>query len=292
MIAQPLPAGFARFDAESRRMIVARVGVAPAWLELMRRPMDELRARPDARAAGGGRAGPLHLPLSGSDRRAFVRPYAHGGWLGRARGTTFPDPARALSELAVSARAEALELPTAPLEGVTGTRRGDGRWELEAWSGWNPNATNLTVCLPVVAAAPEVRRALLAAAGAALRRCHDAGLRHADLNARNVIAERAPDAWHVRIIDLDRAVLGAPLTADERLAQLRRLYRSLAKEGLLHGAVTEADCATLAEGCAGPLDAARLEAWLTGCRRETARHAWAWRIGGWFRRRAAGRRRP
>lgn len=285
MNAQPLPPGFERRDPASHRFVVARTGAGEGWLNLMRHPFGELAARPDARPAGGGRAAPLHLPLPDSDRRVFVRPYAHGGWLGPAQGRLFADPARALAELGLSARAESLSLPVVPLEGVTATRRAERRWELEAWSWWNPNAANLSVCLPVVAAAGDARRALLTAAAGALRRCHDAGLRHADLNARNVIAERRPDAWHVRLVDLDRSVLGPPLTGPERLAQLRRLYRSMVKEGLLGPVVPGEEFATLVRACAGPLDDGALAAFLTGCRRETARHAWVWRMTRLFRRR-------
>lgn len=278
MTAQPLPGGFERRDPAGERLVVARLGAEPGWLELMRHPFAELAARSDARPAGGGRAAPLHLPLPGSARRVFVRPYAHGGWLGPLRGRGFSGPERALAELAVSARAEGLGLPVVALEGVTGTRRADGRWELEAWSWWNPNAANLTVCLPVVAGAGDVRQALLAAAAAALRRCHDAGLTHADLNARNLIAERSPDAWHVRVVDLDRAGFGPPLPPAARLAQLRRLYRSLVKEGLLDAVIPGTEFADLARDCAGPLDDGQLAGFLAACRRETARHAWLWRL--------------
>jgi len=66
------------------------------------------------------------------------------------------------------------------------------------------------------------------AVGQAVRRLHDAGIWHADLNAHNVLLDAQSRAW---IIDFDRAVRRAP--GPWTGGNLDRLHRSLAK---VHGA--------------------------------------------------------
>ncbi len=84
----------------------------------------------------------------------------------------------------------------------------------------------LTVAIPdvrtlaSVCASGTVAGALAMAVGAAVRRLHDEGVWHADLNAHNVLIDSADHVW---IIDFDRARLrrqGA--WAAENLTRLRR----------------------------------------------------------------------
>lgn len=62
------------------------------------------------------------------------------------------------------------------------------------------------------------------AVGRCLRRFHDAGVQHADLNAHNVMLGEAGEVW---LLDFDRGRLRAPGPWRERV--LERLARSLAK---------------------------------------------------------------
>jgi 3-deoxy-D-manno-octulosonic acid kinase len=283
-----IPAGYAAREVRNH-LIVARPDVEQELGRYFTLAFEELAALPGAQRVAGGRAGPVHFQPEGVPGRIFVRPYAHGGLLGGARGLAFPDPSRALRELSVTARAGAAGLPVPPLLAVTATRTGPRTWTLCAWSRWLPNATSLSLALPGLAAAPASRAQLFLALADAIRRCHDAGLVHADLNARNLLVERAPDAWLIRVIDLDRAAFTAPLAPEARLAQLARLYRSLAKEGLLPGAVTPEDYGAFARAATGgALTPERTGAFLAGCARAVRRHALLWRLGAAWRR-ARGR---
>lgn len=273
-----LPPGFSAFT------VGGRTGAVQADLEsvmrtLMILPFSQLAGMPDARRIAAGRAGPVTLSIPESTDRVLIRPYAHGGILGGLGGRIFKDPRRAWEELAVSHQARHLDLPVAPLLGVTATQRNDGRYEMEAWSRWLPNAANLTACVPAVSGDQAAKRALLSAAAAALRACQDAGLVHRDLNARNLIAERQPGAWRVLIIDLDRAVIRPPLGLDERLRQLRRLYRSMVKEGLLPVHVSAEEFGEFARAVAGDaLDGGALRDFLASCRRAAFWHGLLWRL--------------
>ncbi len=86
-----------------------------------------------------------------------------------------------------------------------------------------PAATTLAE-LVVTAAGEPLDPVLMAAIGRVVRRLHDAGVWHADLNAHNLLADRQGRAF---VIDFDRARRRPPGAWHE--ANLRRLERSLAK---------------------------------------------------------------
>jgi len=65
---------------------------------------------------------------------------------------------------------------------------------------------------------------LLKRVGTTVRRFHDAGLDHVDLNARNLLVDPQGKVW---LIDLDRCRRRQPGKWQE--ANLERLQRSLAK---------------------------------------------------------------
>ncbi len=73
-------------------------------------------------------------------------------------------------------------------------------------------------------AAGEMDDARWAAIGRCLRRFHDAGVQHADLNAHNIMLGMNGEVW---LLDFDRGRLRTPGTWRERV--LDRLGRSLAK---------------------------------------------------------------
>jgi tRNA A-37 threonylcarbamoyl transferase component Bud32 len=76
---------------------------------------------------------------------------------------------------------------------------------------------------------PEpVRAAAWRAAGVLLHGSFVAGVRHADLNLRNILVQRAGDRVHALLLDLDRARFAA-LDGDARHALLARLHRSRRK---------------------------------------------------------------
>ena len=65
-----------------------------------------------------------------------------------------------------------------------------------------------------------------AAVGSTIRRFHDHGVMHRDLNASNVLLSEG----EVHLIDFDKGRLATPSTNDSwKQANLRRLYRSLEK---------------------------------------------------------------
>jgi tRNA A-37 threonylcarbamoyl transferase component Bud32 len=71
------------------------------------------------------------------------------------------------------------------------------------------------------------------AAGAALRRFHDAGGSHRDLQLKNLLLRELDARTECIVVDLDRARLQSEVAAADRMKQLMRLFRSLRKRGVL-----------------------------------------------------------
>jgi len=124
---------------------------------------------------------------------------------------------------------------------------------------------------------PPTPYAALASAAKLLRRVHDAGLWHPDLNARNILI--APDGTAM-IIDLDRAELFDELPLNLRIGNLARLYRSFHKLGLAPDPVSD-DAWSAFYAAYADDDEALLRLApdvLARCRRELRRHQLWWRI--------------
>jgi 3-deoxy-D-manno-octulosonic acid kinase len=155
----------------------------------------------------------------------IVRRFRRGGamrWLGRRYFGFRPRPLR---EFAVLLRARRRRLPVPePIAAVVERRWGfgyHGALVMSEISGGVP-------LLEFLRARPEVDIAPALATG--LRRLHDAGLRHPDLNLGNVLALDAEGGPSVAFVDLDRARLtDGPLDPRARKRSLRRLRRSARK---------------------------------------------------------------
>jgi 3-deoxy-D-manno-octulosonic acid kinase len=93
-----------------------------------------------------------------------------------------------------------------------------------------PATRTLAATLPAGPGAGAWRRI-----GATLREFHDAGVRHADLNAHNVLLD---DGGGVHLVDFDRGALVAPGAWREH--NLARLQRSLVKLGALGASPSDA----------------------------------------------------
>jgi len=182
-----------------------------------------------ARRVDGGR-GDARLVSIAPGEDVVVRPGRRGGWPGRLVRARYFLGDRFRDELVLTER---LRRRGAPVPEPLAAVRRERRVGYETWlvtrriEGARPAARALRDT-------PEPRlRDLLEAAGRGIRRLHEAGGDHADLNAWNVLlvnAEaREPEAW---IVDLDRGRLRAPLPARRARAALARLRRSLAKLGL------------------------------------------------------------
>lgn len=169
-----------------------------------------------------GRGSSLFLKAR-DDEQWVLRPYQRGGliaklsqqryvWLGVER-------TRAFREMRLTAALYEQGLPVPRPVACCVTR-----------FGLTYEAALLTVRIPGARALAslltneEADEALLKRVGAMIKRFHQAGLNHVDLNARNILMDEAGKPW---LIDLDRCRLRPPGKWQAR--NLQRLERSVAK---------------------------------------------------------------
>jgi 3-deoxy-D-manno-octulosonic acid kinase len=189
--------------------------------------------RPLAGGRGGARLVPAH--------DAVVRPFRRGGlpaWL--LRDMYFGWNPRPFRELRVMA---ALHGRGAPVVEVYGAAV---EWMLPGcYRGWLATRyiEGARTFWEWAAATPLVREraALLRDVGTSIRRLHDCGARHPDLNANNILLG---PTTAVSFIDFDRADISAA-NHRGREADLDRLWRSLRKLDPHGQHVTAADFETL-----------------------------------------------
>ena len=201
----------------------------------------------------------------------------HGGLLGPLWRGAIWGIARPAAELRATARLRAAGAPVprpvlvaarrarGPLwSAVVGTVHVEGARDGIAWLAARPSRAEL------------VRGAR--AAGAAIRRFHDAGGSHADLQIKNLLlrdARRRDRGARDRPRPRAR---GRPARPARRMRELMRLVRALHKRGLAEQVGARGSAAALSAYCAGDRALRRaLLAHLPRERRRIARHAWLYR---------------
>lgn len=179
-------------------------------------------------AAGRGNNSILALP--GTSTRLHVRPLIHGGILARLTTTRFSSLDRPIAELRSTAALSRRGGPVPKPGFVLGRRRG-WFWQAAVGSVHEDGTVDGAAYLESRPSRHSLERAARAA-GSAVRRLHDLGCRHADLQIKNLLIRESHRAAEVIIVDLDRARLVAELTPKQRMRELMRLQRSLRKRGL------------------------------------------------------------
>lgn len=227
-------------------------------------------------ATGRSATALLELPQTGAEPggRLLLRRLMHGGALAGLLGDCFASARRPLRELAVTAALRARGAPVPRPALVAGKRRGLC-WSLAFATFYEEGSRDLLRVLRGPGPAHLLRCA--AAAGRAVRRFHDLGGRHADLQAANLLLRETPAGAEVLLIDLDRARLGPPPSPAARMAEIMRLYRSLLKRGVL-GRIGPRGCARFFGAYCGADRPLRQALWhrLPRELRRIARHARHW----------------
>ena len=84
--------------------------------------------------------------------------------------------------------------------------------------------------------------------GAAIRKMHEAGIDHADLNMNNILVDKKGAVF---IIDFDKAAVHPELGQRRRIRNLRRLLRSLRKLKSMGQKLRDEDFSMIIRGYAG-----------------------------------------
>ena len=190
----------------------AGVEAAPVWFE----PRYWI-ARGAVVGAATGRGATLLFEHEG--RRYVLRHYRRGGLMAPLTGDRFlwtgETRSRPLREMQLNLRLHAAGLPV-PLPVAVRYERHGVLYRADFISEYLPGTETLAQRLE----AGEVGLTTWAAIGRCIRRFHDHGLCHADMNAHNVMLRGETDVF---LVDFDRCSRRAPgMWRDANLARLRR----------------------------------------------------------------------
>ncbi|SFU50708.1 3-deoxy-D-manno-octulosonic acid kinase [Halomonas korlensis] len=187
------------------------------------RLFDPAHWRHNGRVIGEAPGRGASLFLDAGKAQWVLRPYRRGGLISRISERRYLwtglERTRAFREMRLTAELHEIGLPVPrPLAASV------------ARHGLTYEAALITVritgarALAELLVSREADDALLERVGATVRRFHDAGLDHVDLNARNLLVDPRGKVW---LIDLDRCRRRRP--GKWQAANLERLLRSLGK---------------------------------------------------------------
>jgi 3-deoxy-D-manno-octulosonic acid kinase len=179
------------------------------------------RARGELEGTAQGRGATSYIRAEG--QRCVLRHYRRGGWMARLSADRYPwhgeDATRPFAEWQLTYRLHRAGLPVPAPVAARYARRGAG------YTG-----DLITERLPAVGSLYECLRTgalsivTWVSVGRCVRRFHDLGVCHADLNAHNVLLSEEA----VYLIDFDRCQLRGPgLWRDGNLVRLRRSLEKL-----------------------------------------------------------------
>jgi 3-deoxy-D-manno-octulosonic acid kinase len=271
--------------------VVHRVG--DAWLvfdaafasELvsLRLADPDARKRLFARAPKRGRGSVPSVSLR-RDAHVVLRRYQHGGLLGGLTGSLYLGPSRAVSELHVTARAEALGAPVPHVLCLALWPAAGPFWSALIGTREERSARDLLEALLAVSDSPSARRLLLREVGAAVRKLHDAGVDHRDLQLHNILVVEEGGERRIVVVDLDRAVYhpNGALSPRLRARNLGRLTRSAVKAGLFRGPIGRRELASFVGAYTAGDRALRasLRGWIRGEQWKLALHRIGYRLAG------------
>jgi len=233
-----------------------------------------------ARAPRRGRGAAPSIELR-RDVSVILRRYQHGGIFGGLTRMLHLGPSRALQELRVTARAEASGAPVPHVVCLALWPAAGPFWSALIGTREERGARDLLEVLRTGHDARE-RRILLREVGAAVRRLHDAGVDHRDLQLRNILVVDENGHRRIVVIDLDRAVYhpDGRLASRLRARGLGRLTRSVVKNGLWKQRIGRRELAAFASAYTGMDRKLRVElrGWIRGERWKLALHRLRYRF--------------
>ena len=210
-------------------MLHASADLHPALVDaglLEDRPAAQLDAAQPSPYEGRGRPHLLQLP---GVPPLVVKSLRHGGLLAFLGKDRYWSPRRLLQAAALIQDLERAGVPTAPFA-FARIRRCPPFCRLELATQQIPSANTLQAVLEQSPPASWLRQ-LAPQVGRLIRRLHDHGVQHADLNLKNLLVAEDPP---VSVIDFEGSRRHSSLGTAGRVANFERLFRSLAKNRL-HG---------------------------------------------------------
>jgi len=191
--------------------------------------LSEIVRRSSGSQRHAGRASVYSGPIPGAGT-LVVRPCVHGGWWGRVAGDLYFGPSRVRREILAADRLHRMKIPTPQVEAVlfypagpfvrieVATRKIPESHDLVQWLASRPG--------------PAERHRIFSAARKLLAQLHRQGIRHPDLNARNILLSGSgpSTAW---LLDVDAVQFENASSTTVDTANRNRLLRALLKRARL-----------------------------------------------------------
>jgi 3-deoxy-D-manno-octulosonic acid kinase len=238
------PPGFVAVAVGTARAVCDEA-LAPEVREILRHgTLYEFAAASVGARAIAGRGTAYVASLPGGER-VVVRHNRHGGALAAITRDLFRHPTRAPLELVIAERLRAIGIPTPVVLGYATYPATPGFWRADVVTRYVAPSADLSAVL--LSNAESLRADAWNATALLLAEMSAAGVRHHDLNAKNVLLHLHGDRPSVAmLLDVDRVVFGeTPERALE--GNLARLFRSFRKWRSLYGArVDESEIDALA----------------------------------------------
>lgn len=224
-----LPYGFVKRKVGRNNLYIKRdMAGDPFYIEILSCDIKDLEdKRGSARLSGRGVVFRLDAPDMGEDQGIVVREYRHGGLLRKVLKDRFFIPHRALKELFVLVTGVFRGLNVPEPVGASQSYGPLVLYKARIVTKEIPDGRNLPDFLKDVKATSEKRELVLKKSGEAIRKIHDAGIYHRDLNMNNLFV--VDDGGTIYVLDFDRAKISNKVGLKKREKNLGRLLRSARK---------------------------------------------------------------
>lgn len=223
-VSRRLPAGTGWFRPSLEKPIRSlweKTGPGLRFSEVVRRSSGSQRhaGRASVYSAPFPRAGTL-----------VVRPCVHGGWWGRVAGDLYFGPSRVQREILTADRLHRKKIATPQVEAVLFYPAGPFV-RMEVVTRKIPESQDLVQRL-ASRPGPAERHRIFSAVRKLLTQLHRQGIRHPDLNARNILLSGSGScaAW---LLDVDAVQFDTSSSTKVDTANRHRLLRSLLKRARL-----------------------------------------------------------
>jgi len=235
--------------------------------------------------AGRGRAAIRRLPMPGG-ADLLIREYRRGGVLRFVNKNKHLTPRRAMAEIRIGQDAAQRGIPVArAVAAIIEAKR--LLWTCSLVTEEIQDAIDLAEYVCWLPATPpreilSEKRDIIDAVAKAIRKMHDAGLYHADLQARNILIRRTTTGVDVFLIDLDKSFIRADLPERLRAQNIRRLNRSIMKMQRALPPIDDDDRRRFLKAyrSGDPIFGEDVSSILKSCRRNVAMHSLSWRVFG------------
>ncbi|MEY5063027.1 MAG: hypothetical protein RLZZ112_991 [Verrucomicrobiota bacterium] len=219
---ETLPTGPAWFRPDAKKPILTFWKRTDAGL-----PLGKVTCRhPDSRRFPG-RGTVVSAPFPGLGT-VILRPCVHGGLWGRLARDLYPGPGRVRREIVRSERLAQLGIPTPRILAALFYSAGPF-FRMEVASSFIQGGRDLNDLLSSRPLAGQ-RSRIFSSVRKLLEQLKRHGLRHPDLNARNILlSPTGAGNWTAWLLDVDTVRLGDPASPAVDTANRHRLLRSLLK---------------------------------------------------------------